>query len=178
MPNLNVGLSLAMTIGSSNAGVVDDGCTWAGDFYSCLITRMIDLCQNNNECYGYDELVMFESHRDEVISFCLGDIGGCVGYACSFFNSYSDMMAQDAATYATSYAYDLNNTSGEILLAAQRAIELGVMDTLLSYGVCWCEDTTTEYLVPRGSFGAGLECATCPNGGTADASHTNFTSFP
>ena len=165
-----------MTITSANA--TSDGCTWAGDFYACLITRMIDLCQNNNECYGYDELVMFESHKDEVISFCLGDIGGCVGYACSFFNSYSDMMAQDAATYATSYTYDLIHTSGEILLVSQRAIELGVIDTLLSYGVCWCDDTTTEYLVPRSSFGAGLVCEKCPDGGTADASHTNFTSFP
>ena len=135
MPNLNVGLSFAMTVGSSNAGVIE-GCTWAGDFYSCLITRMIDLCQINNECYGYDELVMFASHRDEVISFCLGDIGGCVGGACEFFNSYSDMMAQDAATYAVTYAYDLIQTNGESLLASQRAIELGVIDTLLSYGAC------------------------------------------
>ena len=178
MPNLIVGLFLAMTIGSSNAGVVDDGCTWAGDFYSCLITRMIDLCQNNNECYGYDEIVMFASHRDEVISFCLGEIGGCVGVACDFFNSSSDMMAQDAASYAVTYAYDLKHTGGNALLEAQRAIELGVIDTLLSYGVCWCDDTTTEYLVPRSSFGAGLVCKKCPDGGTTDTSNTNYSYFP
>ena len=171
MPNLNVGLSLVMTIGSSNAGLLDYGCTWTGDFYACLITRMIDLCYNNNNCYGYDDVIMYTTHRDEVISFCLGEVGDCADGACSFFNEQSDYMVDDAAKYAVNYVYDEQNTGGAAVLAAQRSIEMGVMDTLLSYGLCGCEDTTTEYLVPRGSFGAGLECEKCPDGGTTDTNY-------
>ena len=167
-----------MTIGSSNAGLVDNGCTWAGDFYACLITRFIDFCHNYNNCYGYDEDVMYTTHRDAAISFCLGEVGGCVDSGCSFFNEQSDLMVNDAVKYAVNYVWDEQYTGGDAVFHAQRAIELGVMDTLLGYGVCWCEDTTTEYLVPRGSFGSGLECATCPDGGTTDTSNTNYSFYP
>ncbi len=162
-----------MIINSAKGAALDQGCLWAGDFYACLITYMINECNGNIGCFNYDEYQMEINHGEAAVTFCLRSVGNCANAAaCDFFDYAQSTMVNDAVKYAISYAYDSTHDTG-MALAAQRVIEVGVMETLVLNNVCAC-DWNTQYMYPKQSFGRGLVCATCPDGGYAIYGYAPF----